>query len=111
MNIHDFITPPPGNTFNYYDYLEKHPMKHYNEYTEEDVEDLARYCERLAERVCALEDETACLIELSSKLLNILQRTTSFEDLDSELLRDLPRIGATPRMERTETPLDGEVPF
>ena len=61
-------------------------MKRYDEYTEEDIEDLARECERLAEENSWLREQVAVL---------------------GEKLRDLPQSEANPRTE----PLETQLPF
>ena len=73
-------------TLNYHEYLKDHPMKRYDEYTEEDIEDLARECERLAELVSLLQDEVYHLVQL---------------------LRDPPHSEASPQTE----PLETRIPF
>lgn len=65
-------------------------MKRYEEYTEEEIEDLARECERLAEEVGWLQDQVYHL---------------------TKRLRDLPHNGATPRTEPPEIASGFDLPF
>lgn len=73
-------------------------MKRYDEYTPEEIEDLARECERLAE-------ENGELCELIDSLKEILLQLIQEHGL--ELITNLRHSVATPR----KGPLDTELPF
>lgn len=105
-------------------------MKRYNEYTEEEIEDLACECERLAERVAELSDAGDELLDICERLALVMRtvlassaphtnkdwqaihrhNVASMEKIAARL-RDLRRIVATPRKERAETDSGFDAPF
>jgi hypothetical protein len=83
-------------------------MKRSNEYTPEEIENLARECERLAERVAELLNSSDQLLKLSERFHWIMEETL---DHVEARLRDLRHIVATARKELPETPSDNDLPF
>ena len=95
-------------------------MKDYNEYTPEDIEDLARECERLAERVAELSEASDELLNISERfhaMMVIILAGSGYEDEELHhhnqetleniggVLRDLRRALATPQKESLDTRL------
>lgn len=86
-------------------------MKDYSHYTEEDIEDLARECERLAEDNATLRGAFDLVIETNKELMQTLDRLiTKIEGWT----KGHPRSEATPRKVESAKPesgFDDSVPF